>query len=267
MDRSMAALRQKVSELNGAAVAYSGGVDSTLLLSVCLEVLGRDRVLALSALSELAAAGEIQKAQSLARRLGAAHRSVSLSPLADERVAANLPDRCYHCKRLLFTALQAEAGRAGFPLLVHGANADDLRDYRPGLKASLELGVRAPLLEAGLGKREIRELARRRGLPNWNLPATACLASRIPYGTPLSVGALARVDAAEAALRRLLPGTADLRVRDHHPLARIELSERLLPLLLRRRRETVRLLRELGYRQVTADLNGFRSGSLNEEIL
>jgi len=261
-------LRERIEQLGPSAVALSGGVDSALLLAVCAETLGPQRVLALTALSELAPKGELEAAEETARHLGVRHRWIRLEALRQPALAANPRDRCYHCKRWLFGALLELAAESGFSLLLHGANADDALDYRPGMRAAEELGVRAPLLEAGLGKKQIRALARRRSLPVWNRPAMACLATRIPYGTPLTAEALARVDAAEQAVRRLLPAGTQVRVRDAFPLARLEISRARLPLLLRgaRRERAIRELRALGYRTVAVDLEGFRSGSMNEGL-
>lgn len=257
-------LRQIIATLDRAAVAFSGGVDSTLLLAVCREVLGPDQVLALTVHSELTPALEQEQAAELARSLGVRHVQVDLFALDNPDIVANRPDRCYHCKRSFFGALLGIARAEGFNVLVHGVNADDVTDYRPGLRAAEELGVRAPLLEAGLTKAEIRALSRQLGLPTWDLPSMACLASRIPYGTPITSDALARIDAAESYLRQEW-GLRQVRVRDHFPLARLEVLEEDIVRLASppARREVAQYLRSLGYRYVTLDLEGFRSGSLN----
>lgn len=260
-------LRHILGTLPGAAVAFSGGVDSTLLLAVCREVLGRERVLALTAHSELMAAAELEQARTLAGRLDARHLVVAVPLLEHPAIAANRPDRCYRCKRLLFARLQEVARAEGLGVLLHGANRDDDADFRPGMRAADELGVRAPLWEAGLTKAEVRELSWKMGLPTWDLPPMACLATRIPYDTPLTQAALRRVEAAESFLRTRF-GLSPLRVRDHFPLARIEVSAEQLESLAGApvRGEIVAALRELGYRYVTLDLQGFRSGSLNEGL-
>jgi uncharacterized protein len=186
--------------------------------------------------------------------------------LAVEAIVANPPDRCYHCKFTRFDRLLTVARAEDYPRLLHGENADDAGDYRPGRRAAEELGVRAPLREAGLAKAEVRALARARGLPNWDRPADACLASRFPYGTRLTAEGLARVEAAEATLRRLW-GLRHLRVRDHHPVARVEVPAGDIARLAQpeARDAAVAALRALGYRYVALDLAGYRMGSLNPE--
>jgi uncharacterized protein len=260
-------LYEIITGLNSVAVAYSGGTDSSYLLAVCLDALGTERVLALTADSPLTPRTEMDDARALAIELGARHQVLPSDDLSIPSIVANPPDRCYHCKFTRFDALREIARAEGLASLVHGENADDAQDYRPGSRAAEELGVRAPLREVGLTKAEVRQLSRERGLPSWSKPANACLASRFPYGTRLTVEGLTRVEAAEEALRRTW-GLRQLRVRDHYPVARLEVPAGEIPRLARpeNRAAAVEALRSLGYRYVTLDLIGYRMGSLNDEL-
>lgn len=256
-----------IADLGSVAVAYSGGTDSSYLLAVCLDVLGPDQVLALTADSPLTPRAELADARALAARLGAAHLVLASDDLGQANIVANLPDRCYHCKFARFEALLKVARARKLAYLVHGENADDAADYRPGSRAAEELNVRAPLREAGLTKTDVRALSKEWSLPTWNKPANACLASRFPYGTPLTVEGLSRVEAAEEALRQAW-SLAQLRVRDHYPVARIEVQPEEIARLAepKARSVAVEKLRSLGYRYVTLDLIGYRMGSLNDDL-
>jgi uncharacterized protein len=260
-------LQEALASLGSVGVAFSGGVDSSLLLAFAVDALGAERVAAFTAFSELTPEREKSRSSEFARLLRVRHITVDLSVLRDAGIAANLSDRCYHCKLAVFSRLLSEAKASGLQVLVHGANADDSGDYRPGQKAAEELGIRAPLLETGLGKVEIRALARERRLPNWDEPSMACLASRIPYGTPLTAEALLRIDRAEELLRRRFK-VRQVRVRDHMPVARIEVEGPDLPRLLsdESRAELDRGLKALGWLYVTVDLAGFKSGSMNKAL-
>ena len=249
------------------AVALSGGTDSTYLLALAVEALGPQRVVALTAHSEFEPPEEVEEARALAEGLGAPHQVVRLSLLTRGPVAQNPPDRCYFCKREVLTAFREVLPQGDAWTLVYGANASDLGDYRPGERAARELGVRAPLQEAGLTKEEIRALARARNLPNWDRPSAACLASRFPYGTRLTPERLEQVAAAERYLRTEL-GLRRFRVRAHGDIARLELPREDWPLVLDEARlpALVEHLRALGFIYITLDLTGLRSGSMNDAL-
>lgn len=256
-----------VRELRSVVVAFSGGVDSAVMLKAALDVLGGERVVAVTSRSPAVPQRDLRSAAAVAERIGARHAWLDTLEFEDERYLSNPSDRCYFCKTELYSQLAPLAKQYGMEWVVNGANADDLGDYRPGMQAAREHTVRSPLLEAGISKEGVRALARAQGLDLHARPASPCLSSRIPYGEPITVEKLGRIDAAEDFLRGL--GFAECRVRHHERLARIELPvgalERLADEALRTTIDEK--LRALGFAYVSIDLRGFRSGSLNDVLL
>jgi len=245
-------------------VAYSGGVDSTLLLALAARTLGGDNVLAAVGTSPSLPQRELSQTRELARELGVELAEVTTGELDNPDYAANPERRCFYCKSELFGLLGELAIARGFRTVVSGVNADDTGDFRPGIEAGRELGVANPLMDAGLTKAEIRTLSHAMGLETWDKPAMACLASRIPYGQAVSADKLARVEQAEYVLKDL--GFVQCRVRDHETIARIEVPSNDVPRAAELRETLVEKLKALGYTYVTLDLQGFRSGSMNETI-
>lgn len=266
LEEKYASLRETLRGMQAVVVGFSGGADSALLARVAHDELG-DRALAVIALSESYPKRECEDALALAAAIGISVLTVDARELDNENYAANPPDRCYYCKAELFTHLARVAQGRGIPWIAYGANHDDLGDYRPGQEAAREFGARAPLLEVGLTKAEIRHLSKSLGLATWDKPALACLSSRFPYGTRITAGLLARLDAAEDFLRHDL-GFRQVRVRHHDTVARLEVGtdeiDRMLSPELRR--AVSERLKELGYTYVAVELDGYKSGSLNAAL-
>lgn len=257
-------LVEYLRSLGSLLIGYSGGVDSTYLAAVAVDAVGRDRVLAVLGRSPSVDDELFRRAREVAREADFPLLIVDTHELEDARYAANPANRCYFCKSVLWSTLVPLARERGFAWVIEGTNADDVTDYRPGMRAASEQGVRAPLAELGFTKEEIRVLSRRRGLPTWSQPSSPCLASRLPYGTSVTAERLGQVGAAERALRAL-GITGDLRVRHHGDLARVELAPDVLDTWLTSDGAVAirRAVAPLGFSRVAVDLQGFRSGSLN----
>ncbi len=248
--------------MEGALLAYSGGVDSTFLLKMLR--LSGIKAIAVTSQSPTVPPHDLEDAGRMAREIGVEHRVIETSEMEDENFTANSPDRCFHCKDELFKKLRAIADAEGFSVVVDGANLDDTDDFRPGMRAAEAHGVRSPLIEAGLRKAEIREASRELGLDTWEKPSSACLSSRIPYGTPITLESLKRVEKGEKVLREM--GFTALRVRDHGAIARIEVPGEQMREVLDKKDALISRLREAGFKFVCLALEGLRSGSMNRLI-
>jgi len=263
--RSLIQLRQDISALGSALVAFSGGVDSTFLLKICQEELG-DSLLAVTADSDTYPSRELNEARHIAQSLGVEHEIIQTDEINIEGFKNNPPDRCYYCKRELFSRLLAIAQKRRLSYVLDGSNADDTNDFRPGARAAAELGIRSPLKESGLSKDDIRQFSREMGLPTWNKPAYACLSSRIPYGEEITHEKLQVIAKAEIILHDF--GFTGCRVRYHGHVARLEIPAPYLAKAIEPeiRATLVSKLKAIGFTYVTLDLEGYRTGSMNEVL-
>ena len=265
LEQKLVELKQLLESIGSVVIAFSGGVDSTFLSKVAFDVLG-DNALAVTATSATYPQVEFKEAKQLAKDIGIRHEIIVSEELDIPEFSSNPPNRCYYCKGELFSKLREIADQHGFTHVADGTNADDVYDHRPGLQAAAEQGVRSPLKESNLTKSDIRELSQRMNLPTWNKPSFACLASRFPYGSTITREKLTIVDEAERFLREL--GIQQLRVRHHDQIARIEVSLEDMGKFISDgiREQIVEKFKELGYTYVTLDLNGYRTGSMNEVL-
>jgi len=257
-------LKEILKKSASCLIAFSGGVDSAFLLEIASSVLPKDKILAVTAKSPTYPEEELLLARKIARKLGVRHKIIRTSELSDKRFVSNNPSRCYFCKRELFTRLKAISRRHNLKFVFDASNVSDKSDFRPGTNAKNELGVRSPLQEAFLAKLEIRALSKKLGLSTWNKPSQACLASRIPYGTKISRPALKRIDGMERILRRA--GFGQVRARHYNKLCRIEVPKKEIARLININQSLIDKLKKLGYNYITVDLEGYRTGSLNEVI-
>ena len=266
LDDKYTRLQRILRNLESVAVAFSAGVDSTLILKVAIDTLGSGRVVAVTGRSDSLARAEFEEACAIAASLGAAHIVLDTDEFENPNYVSNPTDRCYFCKTTLYTHLDKFIAERGLKAIVNGINVDDLGDYRPGIEAAREHGVLCPAAEAGLTKADVRELSRRLGLPTHDKPASPCLSSRVQYGEHITPQKLRMIEAAETFLHEL--GIRECRVRHHDNLARIEVPFEFIPMLAEPD-QAARIdayFRSLGYQYVALDLRGFRSGSMNEVI-
>ncbi|WP_066192017.1 ATP-dependent sacrificial sulfur transferase LarE [Gracilibacillus timonensis] len=253
-----------LQDMKKVVVAFSGGVDSTFLLKMAVDTLGKEQVLAVTADSETYPTSERIEAQSLAERIGANHQVIETSELAIPGYTENDKNRCYFCKNSLFDHLVPIMKERGFANIVYGVIADDMSEYRPGMRAAKEQGVRGPLQEADLYKEEIRELSKQMDLPTWDKPSFACLSSRIAYGETITKEKLTKVEKSEAFLKTV--GVRQVRVRTHENIARIEVEPQDMDKIVKNYTRITEKLQEYGYQFVTMDLAGYKSGSMNKEL-
>jgi uncharacterized protein len=256
-------VKDMLAQMGCTAVAFSGGVDSTLLLKLARDVLG-ERAIALTAVSPSLPERELQETLELSRLINVRHILLKTNEVEIQEYRDNTPMRCFHCKNEVYRKFLRFAWKAKINYVIDGTNADDTGDFRPGRKAAEKFGIRSPLMEAGLTKSEVRDLAREMNLPNWDKPSAACLSSRIPYGTQVTIPLLSQIERAEEVLRGL--GLLGFRVRHHEDLARIEVHPQDFQQVLNYREQIVDSLKAIGYAYITIDLAGFRSGSMNETL-
>ena len=264
LKNKLSRLKSILAQSSSCLVAFSGGVDSAFLLKIASLVLPKNKIIAVTANSATYPREELLFAKKIARTFGVRHKIINTAELNDPRFVSNPANRCYFCKQELFSKLKQIARENKLKFTFDASNISDKSDFRPGSKAKKELGIRSPLQEAGFTKADIRALSKKMGLATWNKPSLACLASRIPYGTPISKPGLERVDRAEKILRKLK--FQQVRVRHYDGLCRIEVPRKDIPVLINRSHNLIDKFKKLGYNYVIVDLEGYRTGSLNEVI-